>query len=221
MLVNRYATEQLALYTNPTVGGLLTASFGNATEVLVSIYAIRDNLLRVVQLSLLGSILSNMLLVLGCAFMVGGWKYKRQTFNEKSARMSTGLLLLGTTSLCLPAVLHSTGMNIYCTRFNSVSVKSSVFFFKKWWKVKPKAESFSHLRLSLGCIVYRNWVEWNWIRSGSFEILERCSIFNLPCLSILSTSISSWNVWGRGQYRKMILFKARKLAQCMVMISFC
>ena len=60
-----YLTEQIALYTNNTIGGLLNATFGNLTELIVSIIAIRTNMLRLVQLSLLGSILSNLLLVLG------------------------------------------------------------------------------------------------------------------------------------------------------------
>jgi calcium/proton exchanger cax len=59
-------TQELANYTNQTLGGLLNASFGNATEMIVCIFALKSNQLRVVQLSLLGSILSNMLLVLGC-----------------------------------------------------------------------------------------------------------------------------------------------------------
>lgn len=58
--------QELANYTNQTLGGLLNASFGNATEMIVCIFALKSNQLRVVQLSLLGSILSNMLLVLGC-----------------------------------------------------------------------------------------------------------------------------------------------------------
>ena len=64
------------------VGGLLNATFGNATELIISIFALRKGLIRVVQLSLLGSILSNMLLVLGCAFLFGGYKYKEQRFNQ-------------------------------------------------------------------------------------------------------------------------------------------
>ena len=65
-----FVTEQLAMYTNPTVGGLLNATFGNVTEMLVSILAIHRGLLRVVQLSLLGSVLSNLLLVLGMSFFM-------------------------------------------------------------------------------------------------------------------------------------------------------
>ena len=62
-----FVTEQLAMYTNATIGGLLNATFGNVTEMLVSIIAIHGGLLRVVQLSLLGSVLSNLLLVLVCS----------------------------------------------------------------------------------------------------------------------------------------------------------
>jgi Ca2+:H+ antiporter len=60
-----YVTEEMAKHTNATIGGLLNATFGNLTEMIVSIFALQAGLLRVVQLSLLGSILSNMLLVLG------------------------------------------------------------------------------------------------------------------------------------------------------------
>eukprot|EP00320_Phaeocystis_rex_P004556 CAMPEP_0119081152 /NCGR_PEP_ID=MMETSP1178-20130426/115473_1 /TAXON_ID=33656 /ORGANISM="unid sp, Strain CCMP2000" /LENGTH=95 /DNA_ID=CAMNT_0007063817 /DNA_START=1 /DNA_END=285 /DNA_ORIENTATION=- len=67
-----FVTEQLALHTNETLGGLLNATFGNVTELIVSLLALKVGLLRIVQVSLLGSILSNMLLVLGCAFFFGG-----------------------------------------------------------------------------------------------------------------------------------------------------
>lgn len=66
------------------VGGLLNATFGNATELIISIYALKRGMIRVVQQSLLGSILSNMLLVLGCAFFCGGlvFRNKEQVFNK-------------------------------------------------------------------------------------------------------------------------------------------
>ncbi|XVE50945.1 hypothetical protein DITRI_Ditri01bG0203600 [Diplodiscus trichospermus] len=83
-----YATEQLAFFTGPTVGGLLNATFGNATELIISIYALKSGMIRVVQLSLLGSILSNMLLVLGCAFFCGGLVYhgKEQVFTKEGSQ---------------------------------------------------------------------------------------------------------------------------------------
>jgi Ca2+/Na+ antiporter len=113
-----FVTEQLALHTNATVGGLLNATFGNATEMIVCVFAIRSGLLRVVQLSLLGSVLSNLLLVLGTAFLLGGTVHKVQTFSNPnpnpnpnpspnqvqtfsvdSVKANTSLLMLGMITL--------------------------------------------------------------------------------------------------------------------------
>mmetsp|Transcript_27138 Transcript_27138/g.64336 ORF Transcript_27138/g.64336 Transcript_27138/m.64336 type:complete len:235 (-) Transcript_27138:542-1246(-) len=103
-----FATEQMAMYTNQTVGGLLNASFGNITEAVLAIYALKQGLLRVVQLSLLGSVLSNMLLVVGCAFFFGGLRHKFQTFTREGVAASTGLLMLGVLAIVLPNALHAT-----------------------------------------------------------------------------------------------------------------
>ncbi|CAL9110976.1 unnamed protein product [Musa textilis] len=105
-----YATEQLAAYTGQTVGGLLNATFGNATEMIIAIYALKNGMIRVVQQSLLGSILSNMLLVLGCAFFAGGVVHskKDQIFNKAAAAVNSGLLLMAVMGLMFPAVLHFT-----------------------------------------------------------------------------------------------------------------
>uniref|UniRef100_A0A0E0KW33 Vacuolar cation/proton exchanger n=1 Tax=Oryza punctata TaxID=4537 RepID=A0A0E0KW33_ORYPU len=105
-----YATEQLAIYTGPTVGGLLNATFGNATEMIIAIYALKNGMIRVVQQSLLGSILSNMLLVMGCAFFAGGivHRNKDQVFSKATAVVNSGLLLMAVMGLMFPAVLHFT-----------------------------------------------------------------------------------------------------------------
>ena len=103
-----FVTEQLAMDTSEVLGGLLNASFGNVTELIVSIFAMKDGLLRIVQVSLLGSILSNLLLVLGCAFWVGGWKYKEQRFNLHGSVVSSGLLLISVMSLAFPMLLDMT-----------------------------------------------------------------------------------------------------------------
>ncbi|KAJ4796601.1 vacuolar cation/proton exchanger [Rhynchospora pubera] len=110
-----YATEQLACYTGSTVGGLLNATFGNATEMIISIYALKNGMIRVVQQSLLGSILSNMLLVLGCAFFAGGLTHphKDQDFNKASAVVNSGLLLMAVMGLLFPAVLHFTHSEVH------------------------------------------------------------------------------------------------------------
>ncbi|TYK07175.1 vacuolar cation/proton exchanger 3-like [Cucumis melo var. makuwa] len=110
-----YATEQLAFYTGPTVGGLLNATFGNATEMIISIYALKSGMIRVVQQSLLGSILSNMLLVLGCAFFTGGIIHhkKVQVFNKGAAVVNSGLLLMAVMGTTFPAVLHFTHTELH------------------------------------------------------------------------------------------------------------
>ncbi|KAI9152397.1 hypothetical protein H9P43_009187 [Blastocladiella emersonii ATCC 22665] len=98
-----FATEELAMYTNQTIGGLLNASFGNATELLMSVIALTKGLVHVVQASLLGSILSNLLLVLGASFLAGGMKYTEQTFNATAANTSASLLSIAVMALLIPA----------------------------------------------------------------------------------------------------------------------
>ncbi|OVA16058.1 Sodium/calcium exchanger membrane region [Macleaya cordata] len=136
-----YATEQLAFYTGPTVGGLLNATFGNATEMIISIYALKQDMIRVVQQSLLGSILSNMLLVLGCAFFTGGIvnSQKVQKFDKAGAVVNSGLLLMAVMGIMFPAVLHFTHTEVHfgkselaLSRFSScimlVAYASYLFF---------------------------------------------------------------------------------------------
>lgn len=95
-------TEELAMHTNQTIGGLLSATFGNAVEVVVSIRGLHANQFRVVQASMLGSTLSNLLLVLGCCLMFGGFKYKEQHFNSTFATANMSLLALSSVGLVLP-----------------------------------------------------------------------------------------------------------------------
>ncbi|KAL4618403.1 hypothetical protein ACB092_06G007500 [Castanea dentata] len=109
-----YATEQLAFYTGPTVGGLVNATFGNATELIISNLALKSGMIRVVQLSLLGSILSNLLLVLGCASFCGGFVlHTEQLFNKTAAVVNSGLLFMAVMGLLFPAVLHYTHTELY------------------------------------------------------------------------------------------------------------
>ncbi|KAG2315629.1 hypothetical protein Bca52824_018751 [Brassica carinata] len=110
-----YATEQLAFYTGPTVGGLLNATFGNVTELIISIFALKNGMIRVVQQTLLGSILSNMLLVLGCAFFCGGLVFhqKDQVFDKGIAVVNSGLLLMAVMGILFPAVLYYTHSEVH------------------------------------------------------------------------------------------------------------
>eukprot|EP00920_Eleutheroschizon_duboscqi_P011192 GHVT01026221.1.p1 GENE.GHVT01026221.1~~GHVT01026221.1.p1 ORF type:complete len:474 (+),score=109.88 GHVT01026221.1:514-1935(+) len=98
------ATEELALHTGEIFGGLLNATFGNAVEVIISVQALKAGLVSVVQGTLLGSILSNLLLVLGMALFAGGLGHHVQRFNEKGATSSGSLLLLSCMAITLPTV---------------------------------------------------------------------------------------------------------------------
>jgi len=103
-----FVTEDMAKYTNDTVGGLLNASFGNITELVVSIFALNKGMLRVVQVSMLGSVLSNLLLVLGSAFLVGGIRHKEQTFSSSAAVTNSSMLIVLLFGLFFPVLHHAT-----------------------------------------------------------------------------------------------------------------
>jgi len=98
------STEALALHTGQTIGGLLNATFGNAVEMIVTVQAIKAELLSVVKGSLLGSILSNLLLVLGMAFFAAGLTRKESTFNNTAANANATCLTLGAIALGLPTI---------------------------------------------------------------------------------------------------------------------
>ncbi len=97
-------TEELAAHTNDVVGGLINATFGNAVELVVAIQALLRNDFRVVQASLIGSVLSNLLLVLGTCFFCGGIKHSEQTFVSQGAVASIALLALCGLTMLMPAL---------------------------------------------------------------------------------------------------------------------
>eukprot|EP01123_Difflugia_compressa_P003973 TRINITY_DN152_c0_g2_i1.p1 TRINITY_DN152_c0_g2~~TRINITY_DN152_c0_g2_i1.p1 ORF type:complete len:449 (-),score=83.49 TRINITY_DN152_c0_g2_i1:242-1588(-) len=99
------STEQLALHTSQSVGGLLNATFGNAVEIIIAIIALKEGLVRVVQASLIGSILSNILLVLGMCFVAGGIYFPVLKFNSTAAQTSSGILFLSVLAVVMPAAL--------------------------------------------------------------------------------------------------------------------
>ncbi|CDZ97067.1 calcium:hydrogen antiporter [Phaffia rhodozyma] len=101
------ATEQLSIPLGQTIGGLLNATFGNAVELIVGIVALQQNQLRLVQTSLLGSILSNILLVLGMSFFASGFKFAESHFQVTAAQTMSSLLVLSCITLVVPAAYHS------------------------------------------------------------------------------------------------------------------
>ncbi|KIM55052.1 hypothetical protein SCLCIDRAFT_1221459 [Scleroderma citrinum Foug A] len=102
------ATDQLSIKLGQTLSGLLNASFGNAVEIIIGIAALTNGELRIVQTSMLGSILSNILLVLGCSFFVGGLLQEEGTFNSTGAQAAASLMTLSCITLVIPAAYATT-----------------------------------------------------------------------------------------------------------------
>jgi Ca2+:H+ antiporter len=102
------ATEQLAERTGPTLGGLLNATFGNAAELIIAIAALRAGLVDLVKASIAGSILGNLLLILGLALMAGGSRAPMLRFNRTNAGMSSAMLALAVAGLIFPTLFHGT-----------------------------------------------------------------------------------------------------------------
>jgi Ca2+:H+ antiporter len=102
------ATEELALVTGPTIGGLVNAVFGNATELIIALVALKAGLIDIVKASITGSILANTLLVLGLSMFVGGLRYKEQTFNQKVAGINGSTMGLAVTAVLIPALVINT-----------------------------------------------------------------------------------------------------------------
>jgi Ca2+:H+ antiporter len=100
------ATEQLAHRTGEGVGGLLNATFGNAAELIIALMAIHKGLYSVVKASLTGSIIGNILLVLGAAVLAGGFKYPHLRFNTQGARSQATMMTLAAIGLIVPAAYH-------------------------------------------------------------------------------------------------------------------
>src|SRR5207244_1340708 len=88
------ATEELATRSGPGIGGLLNVTFGNAPELIIALFALGAGLHEVVKASLIGSILGNILLVLGAAMFYGGLRFDRQRFDRTAATVQSGMLLL-------------------------------------------------------------------------------------------------------------------------------
>jgi Ca2+:H+ antiporter len=102
------ATEALAAVTGPKIGGLLNATLGNAAELIITIVALNAGLLELVKASITGSILGNLLLVMGASLLLGGLKNGRQTFNRQSQGTNATMLVLAVVALCVPSIFNHT-----------------------------------------------------------------------------------------------------------------
>lgn len=120
-----HATEDLAARTGPQIGGLLNATFGNVTELIIAFFLITRGEVEIVKASITGSIIGNVLLVLGLSFFVGGWSRVEQTFNRNSAGLHTASLAIAVSALVLPALFSFTPESTFF-RTEAVSMGVSI-----------------------------------------------------------------------------------------------
>jgi Ca2+:H+ antiporter len=107
------ATEAIASRTGPGIGGLLNVTFGNAPELIIAFFALLEGLQEVVKASIVGSIIGNVLLVMGAAMVVGGWRRDKQTFSRTMANAQSAMLMLALAALIFPAIfqlIHGGGL---------------------------------------------------------------------------------------------------------------
>jgi Ca2+:H+ antiporter len=100
------ATEELAARSGPGIGGLLNVTFGNAPELIIALFALNEGLQEVVKASIIGSILGNVLLVMGAAMFFGGLRRDRQTFSATGASVQSTMLMVAATAMVMPAIFE-------------------------------------------------------------------------------------------------------------------
>lgn len=121
-----HATESVAVKTGDAVGGLLNATLGNLTELVIALTALRAGEYMLVKASIAGAIVTNTLFMLGASFLLGGLKYHTQEFNRVSARMQAGLLFLATIALLVPSAIAQVDSEAGVAFTNQLSVGLAV-----------------------------------------------------------------------------------------------
>ncbi|MEO0836623.1 MAG: calcium/proton exchanger [Cyanobacteria bacterium J06642_3] len=116
------ATEEIAVVTGPNIGGLLNATFGNATELILAFIALKAGLVGVVKATITGSIVSNLLLVMGFSMLLGGLRYKEQKFQPTVARLNASSMNLAVIALLLPTAVEYTSTGIEEQTLQNLSV---------------------------------------------------------------------------------------------------
>lgn len=124
------STEEISFYTGPKIGGFLNGTFGNATELIISFFALKQGLFDVVKSSIAGAVIGNILLVIGFSMLAGGLKYKTQKFNQKVSEVSSSMLLFAVLGLCIPAIFtHTVNPALLDTRYEGLSLFVAVIMF--------------------------------------------------------------------------------------------
>jgi Ca2+:H+ antiporter len=120
------ATEEIAVVVGPSLGGLLNATFGNATELIIALVALNAGLVDVVKASITGSIISNLLLVMGFSMLLGGLRYKEQTFQPIVARVNAASMNLAVIAILMPTAMNYTSQGINEQTLQNLSIAVAV-----------------------------------------------------------------------------------------------
>lgn len=120
------ATEHLAHHAGPGLGGLLNATFGNAAELIIAFMALRAGETKIVKASLTGSILGNMLVVLGLAMLLGGWRHRELVFNRMAAETGSGIMVLAVVALVIPAIYAHVTEHRHPDHIESISLDIAI-----------------------------------------------------------------------------------------------
>lgn len=124
------ATEEISIYSGPRIGGFLNATFGNATELIISFFALKEGLFDVVKASIAGSVIGNILLVLGASMLFGGLKYKIQSFNKSIVEVSSSMLLFAVIGLSIPAIFtHTINREALTSQYEWLSIGVAIAMF--------------------------------------------------------------------------------------------
>ena len=120
------ATEEIAVVVGPSLGGLLNATFGNATELIIALIALNAGLVNVVKATITGSIISNLLLVMGFAMLLGGLRYKEQDFQPVIARVNASSMNLAVIAILVPTAVDATSTGIGEATLQKLSVAVAI-----------------------------------------------------------------------------------------------
>lgn len=124
------STEVISYYAGNRIGGFLNATFGNATELIIAFFAMKAGLFDVVKASIAGSVIGNILLVMGLSMLAGGLKYKTQYFSQKVLDVTSSMLLFAVIGLTVPAIFtHTVPADLISTRYEGLSVVVAVIMF--------------------------------------------------------------------------------------------
>ena len=123
-------TEEVSFYSGPKIGGFINGTFGNATELIISFFALKEGLFEVVKSSIAGAVIGNVLLVIGASMLAGGIKYKAQKFNIKVIEVTSSMLLFAVIGLCVPALFtHTVPIDLLNTTYEGLSIFVAVVMF--------------------------------------------------------------------------------------------